>query len=104
MTTAFCPLCRAEYLVDGGPRLQRLTMGEYNVARLVSEGGRPTEVAAVAGVSYRTVKSYLHSVYKKLGIPTHSNVLPHVRLAILWSMPLYQEGLRALNLLPEGVM
>jgi DNA-binding NarL/FixJ family response regulator len=51
------------------PSPQRpLTKRELDVLRHVSLGGRSREIAAALEVSEATVKTHLHSIYRKLAV------------------------------------
>jgi DNA-binding NarL/FixJ family response regulator len=52
---------------EGIAALETLSSREYQIAQLVSEGLKNGEIAAEAGVTERTVKAHLSSIYAKTG-------------------------------------
>jgi two-component system, NarL family, nitrate/nitrite response regulator NarL len=50
-----------------GP-LQRLSLREQSIARLVAQGLKNRDIGAQLGIGEGTVKVYLHTIYQKLGI------------------------------------
>jgi DNA-binding NarL/FixJ family response regulator len=61
------------------PRLAVLTRREREIALLVAGGGANKEIAARAGVTERTVKAHLTTIFRKLGVSDR------LRLALLLS-------------------
>ena len=57
------------------PGIARLTMREREVAQLVCEGRSNKEVAQNACLSLPTVKKHLHSVFRKLAVPSRSRLV-----------------------------
>jgi LuxR family maltose regulon positive regulatory protein len=58
----------------GGNRPDGLTLREYEIARLVTEGRSNREVADLLFLSENTVKYYLKSIFRKLGIASRRNL------------------------------
>jgi DNA-binding CsgD family transcriptional regulator len=56
------------------PGLVRLTRREREVAQLASEGRSNKEIAENACLSLQTVKKHLHSVFRKLEVPSRSRL------------------------------
>jgi DNA-binding NarL/FixJ family response regulator len=61
------------------PRLAGLTRREREIALLVAEGGANKEIAERVGVTERTVKAHLTTIFRKLGVSDR------LRLALLLS-------------------
>jgi DNA-binding CsgD family transcriptional regulator len=57
------------------PGLGRLTRREREVAQLVCEGRSNKEIAANACLSLQTVKKHLHSVFRKLQVPSRTRLV-----------------------------
>lgn len=57
------------------PALSRLTMREQEVARLVCTGQSNQEIADAAHLSVAMVKKHLHSVFRKLEVPSRSRLV-----------------------------
>jgi DNA-binding CsgD family transcriptional regulator len=57
------------------PGLTRLTRREREVAQLACEGRSNKEIAQNACLSLPTVKKHLHSVFRKLAVPSRSRLL-----------------------------
>ena len=57
------------------PHLVRLTRREQEVARLVCEGLSNQEIADGACLSLQMVKKHLHSVFRKLEVPSRSRLV-----------------------------
>jgi DNA-binding CsgD family transcriptional regulator len=57
------------------PHLVRLTRREQEVARLVCEGRSNQEIADDARLSLPMVKKHLHSVFRKLEVPSRSRLV-----------------------------
>lgn len=67
--------------------VERLTASEYEIVRLVTEGNSNQEVAAMLGLSPRTVETYRLRLMRKLGVEDLANL---VKYAI-------REGITALD-------
>ena len=52
--------------------ISALTSRENEVLRELVRGGRNSEIAATLGISERTVKSHLKSIFQKLGVESRS--------------------------------
>src|SRR5216117_1870655 len=61
------------------PQLVRLTSREQEVARLVCEGRSNQEIADDACLSLPMVKKHLHSVFRKLEVPSRSRLMTLMR-------------------------
>jgi DNA-binding CsgD family transcriptional regulator len=61
------------------PHLVRLTRREQEVARLVCEGRSNQEIAENARLSVPMVKKHLHSVFRKLEVPSRSRLMTLMR-------------------------
>src|SRR5437667_2936598 len=61
------------------PQLVRLTRREQEVARLVCEGRSNQEIADDACLSLPMVKKHLHSVFRKLEVPSRSRLIALMR-------------------------
>src|SRR5437667_2375236 len=61
------------------PHLVRLTRREQEVARLVCEGRSNQEIADDACLSLPMVKKHLHSVFRKLEVPSRSRLIALMR-------------------------
>ena len=61
------------------PHLARLTRREQEVARLVCEGRSNQEIADDACLSLPMVKKHLHSVFRKLEVPSRSRLIALMR-------------------------
>jgi len=61
------------------PQLVRLTRREQEVARLVCEGRSNQEIADDACLSLAMVKKHLHSVFRKLEVPSRSRLIALMR-------------------------
>jgi DNA-binding CsgD family transcriptional regulator len=57
------------------PGLARLTRREREVAQLACEGRSNKEIAANACLSLQTVKKHLHSVFRKLQVPSRTRLV-----------------------------
>ncbi|MGE5207961.1 MAG: response regulator transcription factor, partial [Alphaproteobacteria bacterium] len=57
------------------PGITRLTRREREVAQLVCEGRSNKEIAQNACLSLATVKKHLHSVFRKLAVPSRSRLV-----------------------------
>jgi DNA-binding CsgD family transcriptional regulator len=57
------------------PAFARLTRREREVAQLVCEGRSNKEIAQNACLSLQTVKKHLHSVFRKLEVPSRSRLV-----------------------------
>jgi DNA-binding CsgD family transcriptional regulator len=57
------------------PGLARLTRREREVAQLACEGRSNKEIAQNASLSLPTVKKHLHSVFRKLAVPSRSRLV-----------------------------
>lgn len=57
------------------PGLARLTRREREVAQLACEGRSNKEIAQNACLSLQTVKKHLHSVFRKLQVPSRSRLV-----------------------------
>src|SRR5207249_3923039 len=56
----------------GQPEPERLSPQEQRIVAIVAEGKTNREIAAVLGLSPKTVKNYLHNIFEKLGISRRS--------------------------------
>jgi DNA-binding CsgD family transcriptional regulator len=59
--------------------LVRLTSREQNLARLVCDGRSNQEIADESGLSLETVKKHLHSIFRKLEVPSRSRLMALMR-------------------------
>lgn len=59
--------------------LVRLTAREQKLVKLVSDGQSNQEIAEALGRSLNTVKSELHAVFRKLGIPSRARLMALLR-------------------------
>jgi DNA-binding NarL/FixJ family response regulator len=59
--------------------LVRLTGREQNLARLVCDGRSNQEIADESGLSLETVKKHLHSIFRKLQVPSRSRLMALMR-------------------------
>jgi DNA-binding CsgD family transcriptional regulator len=57
------------------PGIARLTLREREVAQLVCEGRSNKEIAENACLSLPTVKKHLHSVFRKLQVPSRTRLV-----------------------------
>jgi DNA-binding CsgD family transcriptional regulator len=57
------------------PGIARLTRREREVAQLACEGHSNQEIADNACLSLQTVKKHLHSVFRKLEVPSRSRLV-----------------------------
>jgi DNA-binding CsgD family transcriptional regulator len=57
------------------PGIARLTRRERQIAQLACEGRSNKEIAQNASVSLPTVKKHLHSVFRKLAVPSRSRLV-----------------------------
>jgi DNA-binding CsgD family transcriptional regulator len=57
------------------PRIARLTRREREVAQLACEGHSNKEIAENACLSLQTVKKHLHSVFRKLEVPSRTRLV-----------------------------
>jgi DNA-binding CsgD family transcriptional regulator len=57
------------------PGLTRLTRREREVAQLACEGRSNKEIAENACLSLQTVKKHLHSVFRKLQVPSRTRLV-----------------------------
>jgi len=57
------------------PAFARLTRREREVAQLACEGQSNKEIAENACLSLQTVKKHLHSVFRKLQVPSRSRLM-----------------------------
>jgi DNA-binding CsgD family transcriptional regulator len=57
------------------PGIARLTRREREVAQLACEGRSNKEIAQNASLSLPTVKKHLHSVFRKLAVPSRSRLV-----------------------------
>jgi DNA-binding CsgD family transcriptional regulator len=57
------------------PGIARLTRREREVAQLVCEGRSNKEIAQNACLSLPTVKKHLHSVFRKLQVPSRTRLV-----------------------------
>lgn len=58
--------------MDTDGRIDGLTPREEEVLACISEGVRDREVASRLGISFHTVRTHLHAIYRKLGVETRS--------------------------------
>ncbi len=58
--------------------LQRLTLRERQILRLLSEGDSNKEIATALGVSVSTIKAHLTKIFRKLGQPDRVRLALHV--------------------------
>jgi DNA-binding CsgD family transcriptional regulator len=79
--TAFAERTRTELVATGEhvrrrttEEAEKMTPHEWRIARLVSEGGTNSEVAAQLFVSARTVEYHLGKVFKKLGVSSRTEL------------------------------
>ena len=63
--------------------LTRLSPRERELAQMVCEGKSNREIADALGRQLNTVKSELHSVFKKLVIPSRTRLMVLLRLAVV---------------------
>ncbi len=66
---------------SGGLSLEGLTGREAEIARAVAEGLSNREIADRCGISERTVKAHLSSIFRKLGIRDRKALLAGLRAA-----------------------
>jgi DNA-binding CsgD family transcriptional regulator len=59
--------------------LARLTSREQEVTRLACEGGTNQEIANETGLSVQMVKKHLHSIFRKLEVPSRSRLMALMR-------------------------
>jgi FixJ family two-component response regulator len=59
--------------------LARLTAREQEVTRLACEGRTNKEIAGETGLSVQMVKKYLHSIFRKLEVPSRSRLITLMR-------------------------
>jgi len=52
-----------------------LTLAEYEVAKLLSSGSTPSEIASERGTALTTVRSQLSSVFQKLGVSNQAQAV-----------------------------
>ncbi len=57
------------------PNTGDLTKREYEVLQAVASGMRSKEVAAELGITERTVKAHLASIYAKLGVDSRASAV-----------------------------
>lgn len=77
MTPAIARLVlrRLQHRATTQRQLEGLTTRENEILRLISEGFLPEEVAAQFKISYRTVGTHLHHVYRKLHVATRAQAV-----------------------------
>ena len=73
------PRTRPPVGLDWPGRSEGLTDRESEVLALITQGKTNVEVAAVMYLSINTIKSYIRSAYRKIGVTTRSH-------AILWGI------------------
>jgi len=61
------------------PRLSRLTRREQQVTRLVCDGRSNQEIADEARLSVAMVKKHLHTIFRKLEVPSRSKLMALMR-------------------------
>jgi len=61
--------------------LQRLTLRERQILRLLSEGDSNKEIATALGVSVSTIKAHLTKIFRKLGQPDRVRLALHIATA-----------------------
>ncbi len=66
-------------LEDAPERTEELTDREREIAELVAQGLRNSEIARTLHVSENTVKSHLKSIFKKLNIDRRSGLVELLR-------------------------
>ena len=59
--------------------LARLTSREQEVTRLACEGRTNQEIANETGLSVQMVKKHLHSIFRKLEVPSRSRLMALMR-------------------------
>jgi len=59
---------------DAANPLQRLTVREQSIVRLVAQGLKNREIGAQLGIGEGTVKVYLHTIYHKLGVANRTTL------------------------------
>jgi len=64
---------------QSGEPLQQLSTREYQIARLIGEGLSNGEISARLGITERTVKAHLSSIYKKTGTRGRLNLALAIR-------------------------
>jgi two-component system, NarL family, nitrate/nitrite response regulator NarL len=80
LDTAVGDLSRREP-ADLQKELQRLTLRERQILRLLSEGDSNKEIATALGVSVSTVKAHLTKIFRKLGQPDRVRLALHIATA-----------------------
>lgn len=53
--------------------LSKLTVRQREVYKLIREGKADKEIASLLGISTRTAKSHIGTMYRKLGIPKYGS-------------------------------
>lgn len=66
------------HFVERGLARAKLTEKETEVARLVLKGLPSAEIAAVMGISEKTVRQHVSQVYAKCGVATRAELFHHV--------------------------
>jgi DNA-binding CsgD family transcriptional regulator len=65
----------------------RFTDKQESVIRELFAGTRPSEIGPKLGMRPRTAKSHMRKIGTKLGIPTKSEYILHIRIVyLLWSL------------------
>ena len=78
---SLCPTTTMKYLSNGASlsHLVRLTNREQSLACLVCDGRSNQEIADESGLSLETVKKHLHSIFRKLEVPSRSRLMALLR-------------------------
>jgi two-component system invasion response regulator UvrY len=69
----------ALHRIDAGDRLHHLTQRDMEIMRLMASGSSLAEIAAVFGISYKTVANTVSLIRTKLGVARTADL---IRLAI----------------------
>ncbi len=59
---------------DAGGPLEKLSVRERRIARLIARGMRNRDIGAELNIGEGTVKVYLHAIYQKLGIENRTEL------------------------------
>jgi len=74
------PAAAARLHADAGlAHLAQLSSREQEVTRLACEGRANQEIADETGLSVQMVKKHLHSIFRKLEVPSRSRLMALMR-------------------------
>jgi two-component system response regulator NreC len=71
----FARYIQGKKTVEGAPEKSRITDREREIVQLLAEGKSSKEIAAILGISVRTVETHRAAIMKKLGLKSFSELI-----------------------------